>query len=127
MMTNHYRNNRSKREKFIQEHLGGDGKMVDGFIVDKGHSNGLEVHSVTEHGIILIHNLKSGKLITKLLARENRTITWLADEMTKISNKKYTLKSISDKLARKTLQYEEFILILKILNYEIKFEKIKEM
>ena len=65
--------------------------------------------------------------VKQLLARENRTITWLAEEMTKLSNKKYTLKSISDKLARKTLQYEEFILILKILNYEMKFEKIKEI
>ena len=65
--------------------------------------------------------------VKQLLARENRTMTWLAEEMTKLSNKKYTLKSISDKLARKTLQYEEFILILKILNYEMKFEKIKEI
>lgn len=65
--------------------------------------------------------------VKQLLARENRTITWLAEEMTKLSNKKYTLKSISDKLARKTLQYEEFILILKILNYKMKFEKIKEI
>ena len=65
--------------------------------------------------------------VKQLLARENRTITWLAEEMTKLSNKKYTLKSISDKLARKTLQYEEFILILKILNYEMKFKKIKEI
>ena len=63
--------------------------------------------------------------VKQLLARENRTMTWLAGEMTKISGKKYSMKSISDKLARKTLQYEEFILIIKILNYEMKFEKIK--
>ena len=64
--------------------------------------------------------------VKQLLARENRTMTWLATEITKISGKKYSLKSISDKLARKTLQYEEFTLILKILNYEMKFEKIKD-
>lgn len=62
--------------------------------------------------------------VKQLLARENRTMTWLAQEMTNASGKKYTMKSISDKLARKTLQYEEFTLIIKILNYEIKFEKI---
>ncbi len=62
--------------------------------------------------------------VKQLLARENRTMTWLAQEMTNISGKKYTMKSISDKLARKTLQYEEFILIIKILDYKIKFEKI---
>lgn len=62
--------------------------------------------------------------VKQLLARENRTMTWLASEMTKLSGKKYTLKSISDKLARKTLQYEEFILVLKILKYELEFKKI---
>ena len=62
--------------------------------------------------------------VKQLLARENRTMTWLAQEMTNISGKKYTMKSISDKLARKTLQYEEFTLIVKILNYDIRFEKI---
>lgn len=72
MVSQHYKNQRYKREEFINKHLNGDGKMVDGFIVDKGHRNGLEIHSVTENGVILIHNLKSGKLITKLLARENQ-------------------------------------------------------
>ena len=62
--------------------------------------------------------------VKQLLARENRTMTWLAQEMTNISGKKYTMKSMSDKLARKTLQYEEFTLIVKILNYDIRFEKI---
>ena len=69
MVTNHYKNQRYKREEFIDKYLNGDGKMVDGFIVDKGHQNGLEVHSVTEHGVIIIHNLASGALITKLIAR----------------------------------------------------------
>ena len=67
--TNHYKNKRSARENFISEHLHGDGMIVDGFIIDKGHKNGLEVHSITDKGIIIIHNLNSGKLITKLLAR----------------------------------------------------------
>ena len=61
--------------------------------------------------------------VKQLLAKEAKTMTWLAGEMSKISNKKYTMKSISDKLARKTLQYEEFILILKILGYEMFFKK----
>lgn len=69
MVSRHYESQRCERENFIKEHLNDDGLMVDGFIVDKGHKNGLEVHSVTEKGIIVIHNLKSGKLITKLLAR----------------------------------------------------------
>lgn len=72
-VSKHYKNGRCKREKFISEHLiDGDGYMVDGFIVDKGHRRGAEVHSITSNGIIIIHNLMSGKLITKLLARPSQ-------------------------------------------------------
>ena len=46
--------------------------MVDGFVIDRGHKDGLEVHSITDNGLIIIHNLTSGKLITKLLARKNQ-------------------------------------------------------
>ena len=61
--------------------------------------------------------------VKQLLAAEGRTMTWLAGQMSSISGKKYSMKSISDKLARKSLQYEEFRLILNILHYEIKFSK----
>ena len=71
-MTNHYKNKRCNREKFIEEYLGGNGYMVDGFVIDRGHKDGLEVHSITDNGLIIIHNLTSGKLITKLLARKNQ-------------------------------------------------------
>lgn len=66
--TNHYNNERYNREKFIDKYIG-DGYIVDGFVVDKGHINGVEVHSITENAIIIIHNYRTGKLITKLLAR----------------------------------------------------------
>lgn len=69
IISNHYKNNRIDREDFIKECLGGDGYIVDGFIVDNHHKDGLEVHSLTDKGVIIIHNLKSGKLCTKLLAR----------------------------------------------------------
>lgn len=72
-VSNHYKNERYKRERFIKNHLGGDdGYIIDGFIIDNHHKHGLEVHSITDNGIIVIHNLVSGKLITKLLARENQ-------------------------------------------------------
>lgn len=61
--------------------------------------------------------------VKQLLAAEGRTMTWLAGQMTNVSGKKYSMKSISDKLARKSLQYEEFKMILKILDYEMKFNK----
>lgn len=69
MVSKHYETQRNEREKFIEEHLG-EGHIIDGFIVDKGHPMGAEVHSILDNGIIIIHNLNSGKLVTKLLARE---------------------------------------------------------
>ena len=72
MVSNHYKNKRYKREKFIDEHLNGDGKVIDSFIVDKGHEKGLERHDITENGIIIIYNASSNKLCTKLIARENQ-------------------------------------------------------
>ena len=72
MVSKHYSKERCKREKFIEERLGGDGLIIDGFVIDNHHPNGLEVHSITENGIILIHNMESGKLISKLIARPSQ-------------------------------------------------------
>lgn len=69
MVSKHYNNKRYKREKFIEECLNNDGHIIDGFIVDKGHPRGAEVHSITDNGIIIVHNLYSGVLVTKLIAR----------------------------------------------------------
>ena len=69
MVSKHYQRQRSEREKFIDECLGGDGKIIDSFIVDKGHKNGLERHNITDNGIIIIYNLSSKKLVSKLIAR----------------------------------------------------------
>lgn len=70
MVSKHYETQRNEREKFIEEHLGGNGRVVDGFVVDKGHPNGAEFHFITDNGLIIVHNLLTGKLVTKLLARE---------------------------------------------------------
>lgn len=68
MVSKHYNDKRYKREKFIAKDLKGDGKVIDSFIVDKGHCKGIERHDVTDNGIVLIYNVGSGKLITKLIA-----------------------------------------------------------
>ena len=70
--SNHYKNKRYKREKFIHKYLCGDGKIIDSFIVDRNHPNGLERHDITDTGLIIVYNLKSGKLVTKLIARSNQ-------------------------------------------------------
>lgn len=71
MVSKHYETERSEREKFIEERLG-KGHIIDGFIVDKGHPMGAEVHSITDNGVIIIHNLLSGKLVSKLIARPHQ-------------------------------------------------------
>jgi hypothetical protein len=68
MVSKHYRWQRNKREKFIDEHFK-YGYLVDEFIVDKGHPHGAERHCITNNGVIIIYNVNSGKLVTKLLAR----------------------------------------------------------
>lgn len=47
----------------------GEGNVVDSFVVDRGHPNGPEIHSVTDTGIIVVHNQRTGKMVTKLIAR----------------------------------------------------------
>lgn len=64
----HYSTERRERDAFIQGSIG-EGKIVDSFLVDKGHPNGAEVHSVTDTGIIIIHNQQTHTLITELIAR----------------------------------------------------------
>ena len=72
MVSKHYQNQRNEREKFINECLGGDGKVDDSFIINKGHKNGLERHCVTDNGIIVIYNLRTKKLCSKLIARPSQ-------------------------------------------------------
>lgn len=68
MTSEHYNQDRDWREYLISTVIG-EGNIVDSFVVDKGHRNGPEIHSVTDTGIIIIYNKKSGKMVTKLIAR----------------------------------------------------------
>ena len=72
MVSKHYKNQRNKREKLIEDRLNGDGNIVDTFIIDKGHKDGVERHCITENGIIIIYNAVTNKLVTKLIAREGQ-------------------------------------------------------
>ena len=59
MVSKHYETQRNEREKFIEEHLGGDGRVVDSFVVNKGHIYGEEIHYVTDNAIIIIYIILS--------------------------------------------------------------------
>ena len=65
----HYNDSRYYREMFISNYLGGDGKIIDAFIVDKNHEKGKEIHCITSHGLIIVYNYKTRKMVTKLIAR----------------------------------------------------------
>lgn len=67
--TNHYKNKRYKREKFINKHLYGSGNVIDSFVVDRHHPDGAEIHCVTDTGLIIVYNAITKKLVTKLIAR----------------------------------------------------------
>lgn len=69
MTSNHYNKKRYKRQKIIEKYINGDGNVIDSFIVDKGHKKGAEIHSITDTGLIIVHNKKTVKLVTKLIAR----------------------------------------------------------
>lgn len=71
MKTKHYDEERNEREKFIKENIG-DGKVIRSFVVDKGHKDGAEIHSITDTGLIIIRNIYTGKIITMLIARPNQ-------------------------------------------------------
>lgn len=68
-VSKHYKKSRSHREKLIKNVINGDGNIIDTFEVDKGHKDGVELHSITDTGLIIIHNKETGKLVTKLIAR----------------------------------------------------------
>lgn len=66
--TIHFTNDRNERINYIINEIG-VGTIIDSFIVDKGHKNGEEIHSITTTGIIIIQNLRTKKLVTMLIAR----------------------------------------------------------
>ena len=58
-----------------------------------------------------------------LLAKEGMTMKKMAELLKQKTGYPYNLKVISDKLARRTLKYEEFRSILDILGYDIEYKK----
>ena len=67
MNSKHYSQDREAREAIIRKI--GQGEVVASFRVDRGHRNGAEIHKITNTGIILIYNERTGKMVTKLIAR----------------------------------------------------------
>ena len=79
MTSKHYNKQRGRRQHIINKYTNGDGNVIDSFVVDKGHKDGVEIHSITDTGLIIIHNKDSGKLITKLIARPQQIERYYKD------------------------------------------------
>ena len=62
--------------------------------------------------------------IKSLLARESCTITDMAMKLTEKTGRKYTIKSLSQKLTNSTLRYDEYKNIIEILGYKIDLVRI---
>ena len=63
--------------------------------------------------------------IKSVLAKESYTITDMAKKLTDKTGKKYTVKTLSQKLVNGTLRYEEYKYIIEVLGYEIHLIKTK--
>ena len=68
--------------------------------------------------------LQAKEQIKTLLAQENMKLKDLAQLLSEKTGKKWTPNSLSQKLRRGTLTYNETLLIAEILGYNIQFEKV---
>lgn len=69
--------------------------------------------------------MSANKDLRKLLLEENKTIKQLADMASQIAGKSITQYSISQKLNRNSMKYDEVQFLAGVLGYEVEFKKIK--
>lgn len=70
--TEHMSNGRSGRVELYREKVRSVGDPAYSFVVNTGHPNGDEVHTITEKAFIVIQNKASGRIVTILAARPNQ-------------------------------------------------------
>lgn len=61
--------------------------------------------------------------IKTLLLKENMTLTTLAKKLSEYKGRQITADSISQRLRKGTMQYNDAMEIIKLLGYKIKFDK----
>lgn len=59
-----------------------------------------------------------------LLLKRNLTVEKMANKMSEYTGEKYTRQSLSSKISRSSLRYDEVEIIAKILGYKITIEDI---
>lgn len=78
MNSRHYTKDRQSREAIITQI--GEGTVIKEVVVDRGHRNGPEVHKITSTALILVYNQRSGKLVTKLIARPAQILRYYKED-----------------------------------------------
>ena len=68
MISKHYTVDRANRDYIIRTEIG-YGETVREYTIDKGHWHGTERHVLSNTGIITIYAIRTGDLITRLIAR----------------------------------------------------------
>lgn len=66
--TRHYSEDRNERENLIANVIG-MGEVVKVVTLDRGHRNGPERHEISDTGIVTVYNIRTNRLVTKLIAR----------------------------------------------------------
>lgn len=70
-LSEHY-TNRCERVRNMNYNI----KLVNAFVVDKHHENGLEIHAIHDDGTIKIFNYRTKKLITVLFGRVGQIVRY---------------------------------------------------
>lgn len=68
MNTKHYSEDRMDRENLIMNIIG-MGTVIKVVTLDRGHRNGPERHEISDTGIVTVYNVRTNRLVTKLIAR----------------------------------------------------------
>jgi len=63
-MTIHFINERQNRIDFIDKHDKTIGRPIQQFIEDKGHKKGIEIHTLTDTGLLIVRNKNSDEIVT---------------------------------------------------------------
>ena len=86
--TSHWSNNRNTRSQRYNEETMGEG--VYSFIVNTGHPNGFEVHTITNKAFIIIQNERTQRIVTILAARPGQIRRyWLRRNQELPNNQKF--------------------------------------
>lgn len=103
--TNHFANERTSRQSLI-DRLGGDGNHIAVIYWDKGHRDGAEFHILTDNGIIIVENARSGRLITKKLARMGQ-IRQLVGRYDQLNHRVFTMATVPQRVIVRCRFYTE--------------------